>query len=56
MSTLFWVVLIVGGGILVFAWIGLNDQADLRQRKLRRIQKRLQQIEEAKSKERPDDE
>jgi hypothetical protein len=56
MSTLFWVVVMVGGGILLFAWIGMNDQADIRKRKLRRIQKRLRQIEETKSQERSDDE
>jgi hypothetical protein len=56
MSSLFWVVLIIVAAVLAFAWFGLNDQAELRRRKLRRIQKRLQQIEDEKAKERSEDE
>ena len=48
MPTIFWIFTILGCAVLVGIWIATHEQAHDRQRKLNRIRKRLQQIEQAK--------
>ena len=49
MSTLFWVFMMLGVAVLVGIWLFTLEGEHNRQRKLRRIQKRLAQIEAAKA-------
>ena len=47
MSTLFWIFTLIGCAVLVGIWLMTHEAERNRQRKLKRIQKRLEQIETA---------
>ena len=51
MSTLFWIFALLGCAVLVGIWLATSETEHNRQRRLRRIQKRLEQIEAGKSSE-----
>jgi len=55
MSTLFWVFALLGCAVLVGIWLVTHESEHNRQRKLRRIQKRLEAIEAAKQAEKEKD-
>ena len=48
MSTLFWIFALIGCAVLVGIWLATHEGEHNRQRRLRRIQKRLEQIEAEK--------
>ena len=48
MGTLFWIFALIGCAVLVGIWLMTLEGEHNRQRKLKRIQKRLEQIEAAK--------
>ncbi|MGD8809878.1 MAG: hypothetical protein PVG24_09745 [Gammaproteobacteria bacterium] len=51
MSSVFWIVTLIVCAVLAGIWIASHEDEHNRQRKLRRIRKRLEQIEEAKNNE-----
>ncbi len=51
MSSVFWIVTLLVCAVLAGIWIASHEDEHNRQRKLRRIRKRLEQIEEAKNNE-----
>jgi len=48
MSTLFWIFALLGCAVLVGVWLATHEGEHNRQRRLKRIQRRLEQIEAAK--------
>lgn len=54
MRTLFWIFTLLGCAVLVAIWLLTLEGENNRQRKLRKIQKRLEQIESAKGAEKND--